>query len=138
MKRLPDWRTRLTAYVVDTAHDPFVPGKTDCALWAAGAVEAMTGEDLARGFRGYRTIAGGWKKLKAKGFVDHVALLASVLEEIPPAFAQVGDVAVVAGEDGPALGIVQGELIYVSAPAGRSLLPLSHARRAFRVPFEDR
>ena len=132
--RRSDWREALTAYLVGTAAEPFVPGKADCALFAAGAVKAMTGQDFAHGFLGYRTTKGGLKKLMAKGYADHVALAASVLEEIPPAFAQVGDVAVVPGDDGTdALGIVQGEMIYVSAPAGRGLVPLTSATRAFRV-----
>ena len=132
--RRPDWREALTAYLIETAGVPFAEGQNDCALFAAGAVKAMTGQDFARGFRGYRTTKGGLKKLMAKGFEDHVALAASVLEEIPPAFAQVGDVAVVPGDDGTdALGIVQGEMIYVSAPTGRALVPLTSATRAFRV-----
>lgn len=132
-KRKPEWRVALTDYIVATAAAPFEPGKVDCGLWAAGAVKAMTGTDLARGLRGYRTIKGGLKKLKAGGHDDHVALAAARLEEIPPAMAQVGDVAVVDGDDGPALGIVQGEMIYVAAPQGRALVPLTSARRAFRV-----
>ena len=132
--RLPDWRQRLIDHVVETAAEPFAPGKHDCALAAANAVKAMTGKDFARGFRGYKTIAGGMKKLKAAGYEDHIALAAEHFEEIPPAMAQVGDIAVVQGDGGLALAIVQGELIYVAAPGGRALVPLTSALRAFRVP----
>lgn len=133
MKRHDNWRSLLTDYVVQTAGDPFAPGKSDCALWAAGAVKAMTGQDFARGFRGYKTLAGGIKLLKKAGYADHVALAADKLPEIAPALAQVGDVAVVATPDGPALTIVQGELIYVPSQSGRGLVPLTSAVRAFRV-----
>lgn len=132
--RLPDWRQRLIDYVVATAAEPFAPGKHDCALAAANAVKAMTGRDFARGFRGYRTMAEGQRKLRAKGFADHIALAAEHFEEVAPSLAQVGDIAVVQGDDGLALGIVQGELIYVTARNGRALVPLTSAIRAFRVP----
>lgn len=132
--RLPDWRQRLIDHIVATAAEPFKPGAHDCALAAANAVKAMTGKDYARGFRGYRTVAEGLRKLKAKGYEDHVALVAEHFEEIPPAMAQVGDIAVVQGDDGLALAIVQGELLYVTGPQGRALVPLTSAMRAFRVP----
>ena len=134
MGRVNNWRAALTDYVIETAGEPFAIGKSDCAMWAAGAVQAMTGKDFARGFRGYTTIAGGLRKLKARGFADHVALAAANFEEVPPAFAEVGDIAVVEGDDGTdALGIVQGEMIYVSWPTGRAIVPLTSAKRAFRV-----
>jgi len=67
------------------------------------------------------------------GFADHVALAAALLPEMPSAYARTGDGAVVATEDGPALGLVQGEMIYVLGPRGLSLVPRSRATRAFRV-----
>ena len=112
-QRLPNWRPRLAEYVATTADRPFAPGDHDCALFVAGAVAAMTGEDPAEGFKArYTTIKGGLRVLRAG----------------------VGDIAVVDGDDGlPALGIVQGEAIYVLHPTGLALLPLTRARRAFRV-----
>lgn len=131
--RRPDWQARLTAYVVSMQGAGFEAGRLDCALFAAGAVEAMTGTDHARGYRGYRTVAGGYKRVKARGHADHVALVASRLKEVPPSFAQAGDLAVVPGEDGPALGIVQGEHVYVMRPDGLGLVSLLSVERAFRV-----
>ena len=43
MKRLPDWPERLSAYVEACRAMPFVWGEHDCVLFAAGAVEAVTG-----------------------------------------------------------------------------------------------
>ncbi|MTH62114.1 hypothetical protein GL300_23225 [Paracoccus litorisediminis] len=111
----------------------FAYGRHDCALFAAGAVAAMTGTDHARGWRGYRSRAAGLRKLREAGFEDHIALVASHLEEIHPALAAPGDVAVVEGEDGPALGIVQGESIYILQREGLGLVSLLAAQRAFRV-----
>ena len=128
--KLPDWRNRLIAFLSANHRRPYEPGRWDCAIWAAGAVEAMTGIDYMRGFRGYRTIAEGHRKLRAKGFEDHVALVASVLPEVPAPFAQPGDVAVI---DGLSLGIVQGHLVYGFGENGFGTMPLTAIGRAFRV-----
>lgn len=133
MTRFDDWRSRLTDYLIGQLRAPFDYGRNDCALFTAGAVLAMTGTDLARGWRGYRTLAEGRRRLKARGFDDHVALAASALPEIATAFAAEGDVAVVVEDGEPALGIVQGEGIYILTPAGLGLVPLLRAERAFRV-----
>lgn len=63
MTRCEDWHARLAAYVFDAGRTPFAYGSHDCALFAAGAVEAMTGTDLAAGWRGiYRTLAGASRR----------------------------------------------------------------------------
>lgn len=133
VKRRHDWRARLQSYLASVAREPFEYGRHDCALFAAGAVEAMTGSDLARGFRGYRTEKGGIKKLRKKGYDDQFAFLEATLREIPPAFAKVGDVAVVPSDEGPALGIVQGEWIHVLRREGIANMPRLSATRAFEV-----
>ena len=109
MTRLPDWRARLNRYVADSARQEFRLGRMDCALFAAGAVEAMTGEDPARDLRGrYRRVADGERLL--------------------------GDLAEVEDLNGrPALGVVQGERVYVRMPRALGTIPLLSARRAFKV-----
>jgi hypothetical protein len=137
MRRLPDWNARVTVFLTQHARTPFRPGRHDCALFAAGCVEAMTGEDPAAAFRGrYSTLAGGRRVLRRAGFADHVALVASLFDEIAPLMAQVGDIAVVNSPEGPALGLVAGADIVVPAPQGLGAVSLMAARRAFRVPAE--
>lgn len=112
--RYPDWQARLVAYLSATAALIQEPGVHDCALFPAGAVEAMTGVDLAADWRGtYSSFEEGLNALKAAGFADHIDLVARHFAEIAPAFAQAGDLAVVDGLLGPSLGVVQGEGIYV-------------------------
>jgi len=136
MNRHQDWEVRLVEYVVPLMGADFQFGRLDCALFASGAVQAMTGADLARGYRGYRSMATGLRKLREAGHEDHIALAASLLEEVPVAMAHRGDIAVVEGDEGPALGVVQGEMIYVLRPSGGvGLVFLTDALRAFRVPF---
>lgn len=139
MHRFSYWRSALADYLHTVAHAPFEPGKHDCALFVAGAVHAMTGKDLSKGYRGkYNTLAKGLVKLKKKGFEDHIDLVASLLEEVPVAMLAVGDVASIETEDGPALGVVQGERIYfIRTAGGIGTVSLTDASRGFRVPFKE-
>ena len=132
--RLTDWRPRLSAYMAETAHQGFRYGSNDCALFAAGAVRAMTGHDPAAGYRGsYTTLEGGLKRLRKAGFADHIDQAASLFEEIHTAFAQVGDIAMIEGPEGPVLGIVVGEMVACLRPDGLGHLSRDLAKRAWAV-----
>ena len=134
MTRHIDWRSRLLRYASDAARRPFAYGRHDCALFAAGAVAAMTGEDPAAAWRGrYTTFRGGLRVIRKSGHTDHIAAAAAWFAEIPPAFAQVGDLAVVPGDAGPALGVVAGAHVWVLRPDGLGTVPLTDAVRAFRT-----
>ncbi len=138
IKRYLDWRTRLSVYLHEVAHKPFQWGEHDCALFAAGAVQATTGEDFARDHRGkYKTLMGGLRRLKKAGFADHAAMAASIFEECHPSSAHVGDLAAIETDEGIALGVVQGQRIYVLRPdqAGIGTVALLDAKRTFHVPF---
>lgn len=127
--RLYNWESRLSAYVASISQRGFAWGEHDCALFAAGGVEAVTGADPARSWRGaYASATGGLRLLRQAGFGDHVACAAALYPAIPMAVALPGDLAVLPAEDGVgALGIVQGEMIYVLRPDGLGLVPLSAA-----------
>ena len=126
-----DRLTLLLDYVADAGSRPFRPGRHDCALFAAGWVKLVTGQDLARGWRSrYRSLRGGQKLMEEAGFRDHVDLAAAHLPEIVPAFAQIGDLAVLEDD---AFGIVSGEMIYCLKPKGLGLVPRGEMRRAFAV-----
>lgn len=135
LTRLPDWRTRLIAYLETVARRPFVEGTHDCALFTAGAIEAMTGTDLAEGFRGrYDATARGLAMLRREGHGSAVDIVAARLPEIRPSFAAEGDVAVLPDpKGGDVLGIVQGALVYVAGPFGLALEPRLSMTRAFRL-----
>lgn len=131
MMKLPDWRERLIAYMSEHRHDAAAFGIFDCALFIAGAVEAQTGVDYGSRWVGrYTTEMGGQRVLKRAGHAGYLGLIRSILTEIPVAYAQEGDVAIVKS----ACGIVQGAGIYVLvAPAGIGVVPLLTASHAFRV-----
>lgn len=69
MKRLPDWEKRLAAHVDDAMVRSFEWGQHDCALFAAGAVDAMCGTAIADEFRGeYDDLAGANTILALRGW----------------------------------------------------------------------
>lgn len=135
LTRLSDWRPRLRRYLSACAGRQLVPGQHDCCLFGAGAVEAQTGVDLAAPWRGrYTTFAGGYRILRKAGYADHIALIADHLPELPVAAARAGDIAIVPGEDGDAVGVVQGEAVYVLGRDARlALVPMAPVLRLFRV-----
>jgi len=128
-----DWRARLGEYQATEARTPFEYGKSDCALFAAGALNAMTGTDPSANYRGrYTTLRGGLRILRKDGFRDHVERAAALLTEVPPQRVRVGDIAVVETADGPSLGVVQGEWVVVKTLSGLGFVPIDQAKRVFR------
>lgn len=133
--RLPDWKPRLTRYLAAAARKPYALGAHDCALFAAGAVNAVTGQDPAAAWRGgYDTKTGGLRLLQAAGYRDHFQATSAALEAIAPSFAAAGDIAAVHdGAGQTALGVVQGEMVYVLRETGLGLVPRTSMFRAWRT-----
>lgn len=50
-RRFADWPSRLDSFLRLHRQRRFVYGEWDCCLFVAGAIEAMTGADLAASFR---------------------------------------------------------------------------------------
>ena len=133
--RKDDWRLQLMQFLGEVARRPLQFGTHDCALFAAEAVQVMTGTDLAAPYRGqYSDLRQGLKLLKADGYADHVALARAHLPPIPVAEAMPGDLAVIEAKPIPALGVVQGAAVYVLTPDGNlGLVTILLAVEAFRV-----
>jgi hypothetical protein len=134
MTRLPDWRPRLADYIAATRRRPFKYGEQDCAMFAAGAVRAMTGHDpLGDLSLDYSTYPGGIRVLRRQGHADHIALARALLPEIPVAEARMGDLAVLPGHGGEALGLVGGATVLAPGEDGLRVAPLTDATTAFKV-----
>ncbi|HMR51180.1 MAG TPA: hypothetical protein PKA33_01755 [Amaricoccus sp.] len=128
------WRGRLHAYLAEVRGRPFRYGEHDCALFAAGAVAAMTERDPAAELRGhYRTLRAGLKAVNAAGYIDHVDMAKALFPAIHPSQARAGDLAVVESESGPALGVVGGPMVFVLRQEGMAQVPLMAAAEALRV-----
>lgn len=135
--RLPDWRARFAAEMDRQRRDPFAWGQADCALGlAAGAVKALTGVDPAGPWRGrYRTAGGARRAIHKAGFTTLADAVASLLPEIPPAFADVGDIGLVVAEGplGQALCVVDTGGLIVLTEAGHGRRSREDMLRAFKV-----
>lgn len=132
------WRPRLEAWTIQSHAMAFRWGVHDCGLNAATAVECQIGIDLAADLRGqYDSMESGIALLRSKGFADHAELAASVLPEIPPAFAQIGDIAAVDfGAAGITLMVVAGQRLIGPMPHMAGNLSRMKAFRAFAVGYE--
>jgi hypothetical protein len=118
----------MKAFIQTHKNKPFVWGENDCCLFAANAVLALTGNDLAAEFRGkYSTELGAARALKKHGYSSIEMLLNAKLgESIAPLSAKNGDVALVENHLGQlAAGIVFRSGIYCVSPSGLRQLPLS-------------
>jgi hypothetical protein len=115
MTRLPDWEARLADYLASVADLPMAWGRHDCALHAANAILAVTGEDHGVPYRGrYQTELGAARALRRQGFDSVEAQFDAVYPILAPAFAQRGDVVL----RGDAVGVCIGaEALFVGAEA---------------------
>lgn len=131
MTRLPDWRERLADLVAQAHRTPFAYGARDCCLWAADAVQAVTGVDLAADVRGtYADQGGAQRVLMALGGLRGVASRAG--NRIAPMRAQAGDIGIVRGER-TALAVCQGEVWLCASRNGLHAVPLDAAVMAWGV-----
>lgn len=137
LTRLDDWRARLAAEMDRQRRVPFAWGKQDCAIgFAAGIVEALTGVDMARGFRGkYASPRGALKLLMDEGADSLTAFVAARLPEVHPAFANVGDIGVVAsdGHLGQALCMIDASGLVVMTEQGHGRRPRGDLVTAFKI-----
>ncbi|SNT76707.1 DUF6950 family protein [Paracoccus seriniphilus] len=137
LRRLDDWRARLSAELDAQRRVPFTWGSHDCAVgFACRVVEAITGEDLAAPYRGqYDSPLGALRILRESGALTLGDFVAMHLPEINPAFARLGDLCLVpsTGPIGQGLGMVDATSLIVMTESGHGRLPRAAMIRAFRV-----
>lgn len=104
----------LLAFVGSRASAAFVWGVNDCVTFAAGAVKATTGRELAlpawSGERAARRL------LRERGGLQ--AAVDALLPRVPVAKAARGDIGLIATGTGPALVVVMGEHVVGPRPSG--------------------
>jgi hypothetical protein len=127
--RFQNWEKLLNDYLSQVG--PFEWGANDCCLFAANGVFAITGEDYAKPYRGYKTAKGALGKLKDIG-VDGVATKA-LGEPKPPTLAKRGDVVSFESGNGLALGLCIGAKIAAVGQDGLIMLPMNQAIQAWSV-----
>ena len=133
MKRLHTWQTRFALLCMERQHAPFVWGVHDCCLWAADAVQAITGQDLAEGLRGtYHTAAQAARMLEQAGGVRGVAT-AALGNAVSPKLASVGDVVLFRQAGRELLAVCNGSTALAVGPAGLEPLGMGTALAVWRV-----
>ena len=111
---------------------PFAWGTQDCCLWAADAVQALTGLDHAAEFRGtYQTAVGAAKALAAAGGL--AALAARAGHPIAPLLACGGDVGIVSVDETEVLGVCAGPVWLVAATEGLGVVAFDACTAAWKV-----
>lgn len=125
----------LFAHIEQHQSTPFTWGEFDCCLFAADAVELMTGNDFAVDFRGkYNTKLGAARALKRYGQGDIISTVTAKLGEPKPVMlVKRGDVVLVDNNGDPALGICLGNCVSVVTAVGLCSLELSHIKKVWEV-----
>lgn len=134
--RRKDWEDRLGAYLGQQRGAVFAYGQLDEVLFAAGAIEAMTGEDPAAHIRGhYTTRLGALRVLRREGYRNLIEAMDARYLTVPPAHAQRGDIAL----HDCGLGVCIGrDALFVGIEDGREglvRLPMREWDMAWRIPF---
>lgn len=139
MTRPHDWPERLDAEMASAAATPAAWGRQDCFLWACRVVHRLGGPDLADGLRDtYASEAEAEAIIRSvapdlAGFLRQRCQEAG-MQEIPPAFAQRGDLVCVRLPRAQATGICAGAVAMVTAwPAGVLPVPMARAVAAWAV-----
>lgn len=151
IKRSSTWLTHeLDAFLRDHMAKPFVWGSNDCCLFAANAIQAMTGEDIADDFRDkydsqasafalIKSVTGGDSVIDA---IAHCATKHRLTEWLSadgkplPLMARRGDLVAVRNADDEIIaGIVDLSGRYVACMGDRGIvrLPISNIIRAWHV-----
>lgn len=130
--RRRDWQERLQALVLARLHEPFAWGEHDCCLFAADAVQAVTGFDPAAPWRGtYVDERGAMRLVRELGGLAAIAVLGGG-EEVHPLRARAGDI-VLGHVDRDCLGVCLGATWHAPSAAGLVARPMAEAQRAWRV-----
>ncbi|MBP0439428.1 DUF6950 family protein [Tianweitania sediminis] len=137
LTRIELWRGPYKAVVDDLRRKPFAWGENDCGPALVGRmVEALTGVDIAAPYRGrYDSAASAYRLMKEDGFDDLADLVDTILPARPRAEAIIGDIAAVPVDSlfRHALGVVNGERIFVLTEAGLGTVDLLDADQIFAV-----
>lgn len=108
-RKTEGWEIRLTDLIESRRGLPFKRGVNDCVLFAADAVETMTGHNVRPAqMPEYKTREQALEYLKSLGYVDYAAAATAKLgpKLKSTAFAGRGDCVLIEFEGERALGIV--------------------------------
>jgi hypothetical protein len=113
--RILTWEDALSEYITTKRDEPFEYGLNDCCLFAAGAVEAITGEDPMPEFRGkYDSLKTSIKAINEIGAGTLESTMDGKFPEVAISHAQRGDLAFF----NDSVGVVMGGFAYFVSDDG--------------------
>lgn len=133
--RAADWEPRLHAVLDAYAAKPFEWGVSDCCLFIADAVQAMTGVDPAKPYRGrYSSETGARLALRRYGAGTLLATFDGAFgASVAPAFAHRGDIVLI---NELTAGVCMGPFGYFVGEAGLVQHPRADFTHAWAIPYE--
>ena len=141
MERREGWEHWFAEFLFKRKDTPFKYGSNDCGLFVGDCVEQITGVDIVEEFRGkYSTKHGCYRLLKefcGGGVAETFQKLSRSygFHEININHARRGDIALVTGQMGDAVGIVDmtGEQVAIPSKTGLIFFPMIAILKAWRV-----
>jgi hypothetical protein len=130
----PDWRERLERFVLEHSERPFVWGISDCVLFVADAILAMTGVDVAASYRERYSSEAGAQTLMNGRSLEQMMNEALGIPLPVPRFARFGDPCLVSIPSGMTAGLVMGEHVAVQGPSRVVRVPVRCVVAAWRLP----
>lgn len=147
-RRHGDWQTLSHKHILSSRSKPFAWGTNDCCTSVCSHIEAITGVDVYKEFRGtyddaksalvfIHKITGG---STVEDAADYITKEFAIPELKSPLFAQRGDVVLYDhpigdGKTEPTLGIVDlnGQYGLFTGENGMLRIPVAKCRRAWRI-----
>lgn len=131
--RVEGWEEALARAIEKHAKEPLQYGVSDCGQLAADAVEAVTGNDLFKEYRNYKTEVGAARILKKAGCRDLAELFGKHLKPVHPFFAKRGDIGVVEQNGDICAGVFTGTGFACKAEIGIFYIGVDAVKQAFVV-----
>lgn len=128
--RVDGWEKRLNEHLETIG--AFAWGTNDCCMFAVGCVQAMTGVDHGKEFRGYKTAVGAAKRLEKHGGVEGIATYC-LGESKSVKLAKRGDVVMIDSGEGYALGVCVGSKIAAVSKDGLTFVPMTQAIKVWSI-----
>lgn len=128
--RVDGWESKLNDVISQSS--VFEWGTNDCCMFAVRVVEAITGIDHGKPYRGYKTERGAASRLLKHGGVEGIATK-ELGEPKSTLLAKRGDVVSFETQDQIALGICIGDKIVAVSKAGIVSLSMREAIKAWSV-----
>lgn len=130
LMRLDGWESKLNDVISQSG--VFEWGNNDCCMFAVRVVEAITGVDHGKPYRGYKTAKGAASRLLKHGGVEGIATK-ELGEPKSPLLARRGDVVSFETQNQIALGICAGDKIIAVSQAGLVSFSMREAIKAWSV-----